>query len=120
MGNEFEFVRHVSIPGDRYKVVIGDPQDEVVVAESLPIGPAEKLVVDLRRVVGGHLDVYIQNWCREYKANHSDVIEYAPDDAVDIVDDYVKRRKAQFSKRPFGKCCQATVSEIKSTLRTSR
>lgn len=113
-------MRYVSIPGDRYKVVIGYPQDEVIVAESLAIGPAQKLVVDLRRVVGGGIDVSIQNWCREYKANHSDVVEYAPDDAVGIVDGYMKRREAQFPSRKFGKCCRATVSEIKSDLRTSR
>jgi hypothetical protein len=121
MRDESDFVRMVSVPGDRYNVVIGYLKNEVIVGEAFAIGPAEALVVKLRGVIGGCIDVAIESRRQQderlldLEAEDTDT-GYAAG-VIDTIDSYMKERTAKGS---FSKCCRATANAIKSVFRGDR
>jgi len=125
--DESRFVSTVAIPGGRYKIVVGLPEDQVVVAE-LDLGRSEELLVELRRVLASCIDRSVDERVRRYEERHTrggkdgleemdEAADSIRDDALGAIDDYIRRRGEALPGRPFGKCCRSTASDVKALLR---
>lgn len=130
MGDEHELVRLERTHGDQLRVVMGPPDDPMVVDECRT-GEAQRLALRLREVLDRCIDLEMKATDERHSRQLDEArrqVEEARNEAttdtyercVDAVDACIASRIANVSRRPYGTCCRKTANDIRAAIRKTQ